>query len=86
MSPLPKKAASWKLPFAWQELVLVAVVIGELLYFNSAGRNFLTADNVGNIIRHSTEIGLLALVMMPIILTAIGGERTRRLHLGHAEF
>lgn len=69
MSLLPKKATSWKLPFAWQELVLLAVVIGELLYFNAAGRNFLTADNVGNIIRHSTEIGLLALVMMPIILT-----------------
>jgi ribose/xylose/arabinose/galactoside ABC-type transport system permease subunit len=69
MTVLPKNSASWKLPFAWQELVLLMVVIAELLYFNSAGRNFLTADNVGNIMRHSTEIGLLALVMMPIILT-----------------
>ncbi|MHA3772270.1 ABC transporter permease [Verrucomicrobiota bacterium sgz303538] len=64
-----RKAISWKLPFAWQEIVLLAVIVFEVLYFNSAGRKFLTGDNVGNIIRHSTEIGLLALVMMPIILT-----------------
>lgn len=51
------------------EIVLLAVVAAELLIFNFAGRNFLTAENVANIIRHSTEIGLLALVMLPVILT-----------------
>lgn len=51
------------------ESVLLFLVLLEAFYFNAVGRNFATADNVGNIIRHSTEIGLLALVMMPIILT-----------------
>ena len=69
MSAQTPKGYSWKLPFAWQEIVLLLVILLELIYFNAAGRNFLRADNVSNIIRHSTEIGLLALVMMPIILT-----------------
>ena len=51
------------------ETILLLIVIAEALYFNAVGRNFATADNIGNIIRHTTEIGLLALVMMPIILT-----------------
>ncbi len=41
----------------------------ELLYFSAAGRRFGTADNLVNLVRHSVEIGLLALVMTPIILT-----------------
>ena len=56
-------------PLPWHELVLMLVIVAELLFFSSTGRKFLTPENVGNIIRHSTEIGLLALVMMPIILT-----------------
>jgi rhamnose transport system permease protein len=51
------------------EMVLLAVVLLEILYFATAGRNFATPENVANIVRHSAEIGLLALVMMPIILT-----------------
>ena len=51
------------------ETVLLAVVALEVLYFNSVGRNFGTAANVANIVRQSAEIGLLALVMTPVILT-----------------
>src|SRR6476660_3456640 len=51
------------------ETILLFVVIGEWLYFNSVGRHFGTLDNTFDILRHSVEIGLLALVMTPIILT-----------------
>ncbi|HYR58181.1 MAG TPA: ABC transporter permease [Chthoniobacteraceae bacterium] len=51
------------------EAVLLIVVIVEAIYFNAVGRNFGTAANVANIVRQSAEIGLLALVMTPVILT-----------------
>ncbi len=50
------------------ETVLLAVLVAELLFFGVAGRNFGTPDNLANIVRHSVEIGLLALVMMPVVL------------------
>jgi ribose/xylose/arabinose/galactoside ABC-type transport system permease subunit len=59
----------WKKAAFRHETILLVVVLLEAFFFNAVGRNFATADNVGNIIRHSTEIGLLALVMMPIILS-----------------
>lgn len=43
--------------------------MGEWLFFNSIGPRFGTLDNTYDILRHSVEIGLLALVMTPIILT-----------------
>ena len=54
---------------ARSEVVLMIFLVAEFVFFSAFGRNFLTADNLSNIVRHSTEIGLLALVMMPIILT-----------------
>jgi ribose/xylose/arabinose/galactoside ABC-type transport system permease subunit len=51
------------------EAVLFFVLVAELLFFSTAGRRFGTPDNFFDIARHSTEIGLLALVMTPIILT-----------------
>jgi ribose/xylose/arabinose/galactoside ABC-type transport system permease subunit len=51
------------------ETILFFVVVVEWLYFNSVGPRFGTADNTFDIVRHSFEIGLLALVMTPIILT-----------------
>lgn len=51
------------------EVILLLLVIIEVLYFQSAGRNFATAANVANIARQSAEIGLLALALTPIILT-----------------
>jgi rhamnose transport system permease protein len=59
----------WKRFLFSHEALLLVVVVLEVVWFNAVGRNFATTDNIGNIIRHSTEIGLLALVMMPIILT-----------------
>ncbi len=51
------------------ETILLAVLALELIIFDALGRRFLMADNVANIVRQSVEIGLLALVMTPIILT-----------------
>jgi len=52
------------------ETILLLVLILEWLYFNAVGRRFASYDNTCDILRHSVEIGLLALVMTPIILTA----------------
>ncbi len=51
------------------ESVLLLVLVAEIIFFNAVGRNFGTADNIANIARQTVEIGLLALVMTPIILT-----------------
>lgn len=51
------------------ETILGVLLLLEFFYFNAVGRRFATGDNVANIVRHSVEIGLLALVMTPIILT-----------------
>jgi ribose/xylose/arabinose/galactoside ABC-type transport system permease subunit len=56
--------------FARHETVLLIVLIFELVIFNAIGRRFLTGGNIANIVRQSVEIGLLALVMTPIILTS----------------
>ena len=51
------------------ETILLFVVLLEWFYFNSVGRRFGSVDNTFDIMRHSVEIGLLALAMTPIILT-----------------
>jgi rhamnose transport system permease protein len=51
------------------ETVLLLVLMAEWFYFDAVGRRFGTLDNTFEIMRHSAEIGLLALVMTPIILT-----------------
>jgi rhamnose transport system permease protein len=51
------------------ETVLLLVLAFEWFYFNSVGPRFGSLDNTFDIVRHSVEIGLLALVMTPIILT-----------------
>lgn len=55
--------------FARHEAVLVLVILLEIALFQVLGRNFLTGGNISNIFRHSVEIGLLALVMTPVILS-----------------
>ena len=45
--------------------MLVAI---EWIYFNSVGARFSTLNNSFDILRHSVEIGLLAVAMTPIIL------------------
>jgi ribose/xylose/arabinose/galactoside ABC-type transport system permease subunit len=61
------RAGSRALPI--HELTLLIVVLAEAAFFSAFGRNFATPDNVSNIVRHSVEIGLLALVLLPVILT-----------------
>src|ERR1700733_167232 len=69
-SPIPdQKSAGWKSILFRHETILLLVLVLEWLYFNSVGRHFGSLDNTFDIIRHTVEIGLLALVMTPIILT-----------------
>ncbi len=63
------KSLRWKTVLFRHETILSVVVILEWIYFNSIGPRFGTLDNSFDIIRHTVEIGLLALVMTPIILT-----------------
>jgi rhamnose transport system permease protein len=65
----PSSYSRWKAALLRHETVLLLVLIAEVLFFNSAGRNFSTSANVANIVRQSVEIGLLALALTPIILT-----------------
>jgi ribose/xylose/arabinose/galactoside ABC-type transport system permease subunit len=51
------------------ETVLAVVLILEWFYFSSVGPRFGSLDNNFDILRHTVEIGLLALVMTPVILT-----------------
>ncbi len=62
--------ARFKTTILRHETILLFVVILEWLYFNSVGPRFGSLDNTFDIMRHSVEIGLLALAMTPIILTA----------------
>ena len=61
--------ARWKSLLLRHETALLLVVIVEWFCFNAIGRRFGTLDNNFDILRHSVEIGLLALAMTPIILT-----------------
>src|SRR5690349_15653638 len=69
MSVESTRPSAWKEVFRRHETVLLLVLIGEWLYFNSVGPRFASLDNSFDIARHSVEIGLLALAMTPIILT-----------------
>lgn len=59
-------SAAW---LARPEAALVLLLVTEVVVFSLWGRRFGTTDNVANILRHSVEIGLLALVLTPVILT-----------------
>src|SRR5580658_7503294 len=56
---------------AWfrQEIVLIALILVECACFHAAGPRFATVDNACDILRHSVEVGLLALAMTPIMIT-----------------
>ncbi len=69
MSEFAVKPSAWKAALLRHETVLLLVLIAEVIFFNSVGRNFGTSANVANIVRQSVEIGLLALALTPIILT-----------------
>jgi rhamnose transport system permease protein len=68
MSSSPSLRQNWKGVLVRHETVLLVLVLFEWLYFNSVGARFSTLNNSFDILRHSVEIGLLALAMTPIIL------------------
>jgi ribose/xylose/arabinose/galactoside ABC-type transport system permease subunit len=47
---------------------LLLILILEWLYFDLVGTRFGTLDNTFDLLRHSAEIGLLALAMTPVVL------------------
>src|SRR2546422_5983048 len=51
------------------ETLLAGVLLVEILIFSKTGENFATRGNLFEVLRLSTEIGLLALVMTPVVLT-----------------
>src|SRR5215468_10391031 len=51
------------------ESLLLVVLAVEIAIFSHTGQNFATRQNFFEVLRLSTEIGLLALVVTPIILT-----------------
>ena len=51
------------------ESLLIVVLILECLIFTRTGTNFATQGNALEILKFSVEIGLLALVLTPVILT-----------------
>src|SRR5881397_3255202 len=61
-------ASKWQ-AFRRFETLLAFVLLLEILIFSKTGENFATRGNMFEVLRLSTEIGLLALVMTPIILT-----------------
>jgi rhamnose transport system permease protein len=69
----------WKARLLSHEMLLLYVLIAEWLFFYFAGTTtnrrgvvvgFGTVDRQFDILRHSCEIGLLALALTPVILTA----------------
>jgi rhamnose transport system permease protein len=66
---MPSQTGRWKALLLRHETLLLLVVVAEWCTFNAIGIRFATLDNTFDIVRHSVEIGLLALVMTPIILT-----------------
>jgi rhamnose transport system substrate-binding protein/rhamnose transport system permease protein len=59
----------WKAFFLRFETLLIAVLLAEIIIFSRTAENFATTGNALEIVRLSVELGLLALVMTPIILT-----------------
>lgn len=69
MSATERNSPPWKSVLLRPEVALLAVVVAEWFIFNAVGPRFGTLDNNFDILRHTVEIGLLALAMTPIILT-----------------
>src|SRR6516225_9886951 len=68
---LPQAALSrWRARFCPNgEWILLLALIVEIGAFTAIAQNFLTIGNFFEIIRASTELGLLALALTPVIVT-----------------
>lgn len=74
VNPQPRRdlklAAPWRVRlFPNHEWTLLLVLLIECVLFSVTGSNFLTTSNGFEITRLSVEIGLLALVLTPVIIT-----------------
>lgn len=67
--PLKTQQALSERLFPNNEWILLIVLAGECIVFGVTGSNFLTAGNFFEITRLGVEVGLLALMMTPIIIT-----------------
>lgn len=67
--PLKIEQALRERLFPNSEWILLIVLLVECSIFSVTGNNFLTSGNAFEITRLAVEIGLLALVMTPIIIT-----------------
>jgi rhamnose transport system permease protein len=63
------ESKTWRSLFLSHETVLFLLLLLEWLCFNHIGPRFGSLENNYDILRHSVEIGLLALAMTPVILT-----------------
>ena len=69
-APMLKIEAPWRERwFPNNEWALVLVLVLECVVFSLTGNNFLSASNAFEVTRLSVEIGLLALVLTPVIIT-----------------
>ena len=75
----PSNSRDWKALLLRHEMLLLYVLVAEWLFFYFAGTTtnrrgvvvgFGTLDRQFDILRHSCEIGLLALALTPVIITA----------------
>jgi rhamnose transport system permease protein len=66
---IPRNSTCASAPWLRHETGLLVVLAVEWLYFNSVGNRFGTLENTFDLVRHSVEIGLIALAMTPVILT-----------------
>ncbi|MFM7752548.1 MAG: ABC transporter permease [Opitutaceae bacterium] len=78
MKPADAPARDWKALLLRHEMILLYVLIAEWLFFYFAGTSvnrrgvvigFGTLDRQFDVLRHSCEIGLLALALTPVIIT-----------------
>src|SRR6185436_7170930 len=69
-APMLKTEAHWRERlFPNNEWALALVVLAECVIFSLTGNNFLSTSNAFEVTRLSVEIGLLALVLTPVIIT-----------------
>jgi rhamnose transport system substrate-binding protein len=69
-APMLKTEAHWRERlFPNNEWALALVVLAECIVFSLTGNNFLSTSNAFEVTRLSVEIGLLALVLTPVIIT-----------------
>jgi rhamnose transport system substrate-binding protein len=69
-APMLKTEAPWRERlFPNNEWALALVLLVECVIFSLTGNNFLSATNAFEVTRLSVEIGLLALVLTPVIIT-----------------